>query len=63
MKNPFLSMWLSGANTATNAWLGTVRGYWTAEQQRQQAAMINAMTKETVKFWAGFWGLMPPPRR
>jgi len=34
MKNPFMSMWLSGANRA----LGVGRGMVTAEMRRQQSA-------------------------
>lgn len=37
MKNPFLSMWLSGANSAA----GAARGFWTAQMRRQQKAMMN----------------------
>jgi hypothetical protein len=41
MKNPFLSMWLSAANTAA----GTARAFWTAELHRQQ----KSIAKETVR--------------
>jgi len=37
MKNPWLSMWLSGANSAA----GAARGFWTAEMRRQQKAMMK----------------------
>jgi len=37
MKNPLLSMWLSGANSAAVA----ARGFWTAEMRRQQKAVMN----------------------
>lgn len=37
MKNPWLSMWLSGANSAA----GAARGFWTAEMRRQQKAMMR----------------------
>lgn len=40
-KNPWLSLWLSAANT----WAGTARGFWTAEMHRQQKAMLNEMTR------------------
>jgi hypothetical protein len=40
-KNPFMSMWLSAANT----WAGAARGFWTAEMRRQQKAMWNEATK------------------
>ena len=35
MKNPWLSLWLSAANSAA----GAARGFWTAEMRRQQKAM------------------------
>lgn len=57
MKNPWMSLWLSGAN----AWTGAMRGFWAAEMQRQQTAMLNEMTKQTVRFWTGAW--MVPERR
>jgi len=37
MKNPLLSMWLSGANSAA----GAARGFWAAEMRRQQKAVMN----------------------
>jgi len=36
MKNPWLSIWLSAANSAA----GAARGFWTAEM-RQHKAMVN----------------------
>ena len=53
MTNPFLSMWLSQAN----AWAGAMRGFWTAEMQRRQTHMMNEMTKQVMRFWAGGWML------
>ncbi|EIM30846.1 hypothetical protein [Microvirga lotononidis] len=41
MKNPWMSLWLSAANT----WAGAARGFWTAEMHRQQKAILNDMTK------------------
>jgi hypothetical protein len=35
MKNPWVSLWLSAANTAAS----TARGFWMAEFRRQQKAM------------------------
>ena len=37
MKNPWLSMWLSAANSAA----GAARGFWTGEVRRQQNALLN----------------------
>jgi hypothetical protein len=47
-KNPFLSMWLSGAN----ALAGSARSRVTAEAKRQVATMMTNGTKQV----AGFWG-------
>ena len=58
MTNPFLSFWLSAAN----AWAGALRGFWAAELQRQQTAVLNEMMQEAVRFWTGAW-LMPGPSR
>ncbi|WP_114947493.1 hypothetical protein [Microvirga calopogonii] len=41
MKNPWMSLWLSAANT----WAGAARGFWTAEMHRQQKVILNDMTK------------------
>ncbi|HLS58920.1 MAG TPA: hypothetical protein VK022_04765 [Paracoccaceae bacterium] len=40
MKNPWMSLWLSSANSAA----GAARGFWTAEMRRQQAALAKAAT-------------------
>jgi hypothetical protein len=45
MKNPWMSMWLSAANT----WAGAARGFMTAEMRRQQ----NAMTREAARTMSG----------
>jgi hypothetical protein len=53
MTNPFLSLWLSQAN----AWAGAMRGFWTAELQRQQTQMMNEAAKQAMRFWSGGWML------
>jgi hypothetical protein len=58
MTNPFLSLWLSQAN----AWSGAMRGFWTAELQRQQTQMLNAWAKQMSDMWSGAW-LLPDPKR
>jgi hypothetical protein len=47
MRNPWMSLWLSVANS----WAGAMRGLWTAELHRQQAAMANEMIRQTIDFW------------
>jgi hypothetical protein len=44
-KNPWMSLWLSAANT----WAGAARGFWTAEMHRQQKAMLNEMSKPVAR--------------
>jgi hypothetical protein len=51
MPNPWMSLWLSAANT----WAGAARSFWTAEMRRQQTAMINEMTRQMVRLWTGAW--------
>jgi hypothetical protein len=53
-RNPWLSLWLS----AVNAWAGAARGFWTAEMQRQQTAVVNEITRQTLRFCTQSW---PPP--
>ena len=55
-KNPWLSMWLSGANAA----LGSTRGHATAEAKRQAGAMTSNAVSQGMRFWAS---VMAPPKR
>jgi hypothetical protein len=64
MPNPWMSLWLSAANS----WAGAMRGLWTAELRRQQTAMTNEMVRQTVDFWTRTWltslaGSKPKRRR
>jgi hypothetical protein len=55
-KNPFMSMWLSGANAVA----GSMRGHAAAQAKRQtKSAMTNA-TKTVFDAWAD--ALAPAPR-
>jgi hypothetical protein len=49
--NPFMSQWLSIANTMA----GTVRGFWAAEFARMQAAGIQAFNREAMRVWTTAW--------
>lgn len=40
MKNPWMSLWLSAANTSA----GAARGFWTAETRRQQKNLLKELT-------------------
>jgi hypothetical protein len=64
MPNPWMSVWLSAANS----WGSAVRGFWTAELHRQQTAMANEMVRQTMDLWIRAWmaaiaGHQPKRRR
>lgn len=46
-KNPFLSMWLSGANAV----LGQARGQASAQAKRQATAAATKAAKQISEFW------------
>ena len=46
-KNPFLSMWLSGANAV----LGKTRSQVTASARRQTRAVMDETTRQALAFW------------
>jgi len=48
-KNPFMSMWLSGANAVANS----ARGRIAAEARRQSGTAITKATQDMVSFWSG----------
>ncbi|MGU3539600.1 hypothetical protein [Methylobacterium sp. A54F] len=45
MRNPALSLWLSGANRAAGWWMGHATAQASAAMRRQQRAALAAMTK------------------
>lgn len=47
MKNPWLSLWLSGAN----AWSGAARGLMASEMKKSQNAMMDEATRQATAFW------------
>jgi len=57
-KNPFLSMWLSGANAIA----GSARSRVLAESRRQTSTAITKGAKQMTDFWTGAL-LTPPPKR
>ena len=54
-KNPFLSMWLSGANSV----LGSARGRAIAEGRRQMSTAMQRNTQQMMRFWTGGFRLLP----
>ena len=55
MPNPWLSLWLSAANS----WAGAARAFWTAEMRRQQTAIMQEMVRQALRFWT--YPLTAPP--
>lgn len=58
-KNPFMSMWLSGANSLANS----ARGRITAEAKRQSATAVTQATKDMFGIWAEAMTASAAPRR
>ena len=54
-KNPFMSMWLSAANSSANM----MRGAWAAEMQKQQQEFIQNWIKMSMQLWVP---MLTPPR-
>lgn len=53
-KNPFMSMWLTAANSAA----GSARGRATSAARRQGAIVQAQATRQVVDFWLG-----KPPKK
>jgi hypothetical protein len=58
-KNPFMSMWLSGANSVANR----ARGRIAAEAKRQSTTAVNKATREAFTFWTDALMGTPAPKR
>ena len=56
-KNPFMSMWLSGLNSAA----GSMRGHAVSQAKRQTASAMTTATKNVFEAWTA--GLAPPPAK
>ena len=56
-KNPFMSLWLSGANSVASS----VRGRATAQARRQTHAAAHQAAQEVLSFWTQ--ALQTPPAR
>ncbi|WP_028311223.1 hypothetical protein [Derxia gummosa] len=56
-KNPFMSLWLSAANSM----LGSARGHVANAVRRQTGTAKAQMTKQIVDFWTG--GMLKPPAK
>lgn len=58
-KNPWMSLWLSGANRVA----GKSRSVAQAAARRQQAAVATEATKAVTAFWSGFFSPSSPKKR
>ena len=58
-KNPFMSMWLSGANSVANS----ARGRIAAEAKRQSATAITQATRDMFGIWTQAMTAPAAPRR
>lgn len=58
-KNPWLSMWLSGANAIA----GAARVRATAHARRQATTMMTRGTKEALDFWTTALSGAPPVKK
>ena len=56
-KNPFMSMWLSAANAATNR----ARGQVAASAKRQSDAAVTQATQDVMSFWTNALTGTPKP--
>jgi hypothetical protein len=56
--NPFLSLWLSGAD----AWMGATGALSPTEMLREQIKMTHAVGTQAVRFWGGAW-MFPAPTK
>ena len=58
-KNPFMSIWLSGAHSIANA----ARGRIAAEAKRQSSAAITKAASDIFGSWPGFDASVTPKRK
>jgi hypothetical protein len=56
-KNPFMSLWLSGANSLA----GSMRGHAAAQARRQATTAMTKATQDMFDLWAA--ALAPAPAR
>lgn len=58
-KNPWLSMWLSGANAVA----GAARSRMLAESHRQMKTMMTEGVKQAAAFWSGALAAPSPAKK
>jgi len=58
-KNPFMSMWLSGANSVANS----ARGRIAAQAKRQTTTAVNKAASDMFTLWTGAMTGTPAPKR
>jgi hypothetical protein len=57
-KNPFMSMWLSGANSVA----GSIRGHATAQAKRHAATAMTSATNDMLDLWTRAMTARSPTR-
>lgn len=57
-KNPFMSLWLSAANSVANK----ARGQVAASAKRQSKAAVTQAAQDVMSFWTGALSGAPKPR-
>lgn len=58
-KNPFMSMWLSGANSVANS----ARGRIAAEAKRQSTTAVNQAASDMLSIWTDAMTKPTAPKR
>ena len=58
-KNPFMSLWLSGANKVA----GTGMGLWRAAARQQRAAAFRAVAEQSASYWNEALKTLSPRKR
>ena len=58
-KNPYMSMWLSGANAVA----GSMRGQAVAQAKRQSAHAVTNATRDIFGFWTAALTATPPAQK
>lgn len=58
VRNPLLSLWLSGAD----AWMGAARGMCSARMQREQMRALDELGAQAIRIWSLAW-MFPLPAK
>jgi hypothetical protein len=53
------TFWMDFWTNAAGNWTNGVRGFWEAEMQRQQQAMMNEAANQALQSWVRAWTVLP----